>query len=193
MRKNVLIGQLSQLFRSDTTGLTEATAAVQSTQPRTLIVDSPEFNDGEAMARDFSAEGRGLFPTIGWSGVPAACKTMVLVIEDPDAPRPEPFVHGIVYNIPPDLTELLEDSIGKNGASQSLIARGLLLGKNSNDQPAYKPPTPPSGSGPHHYHFQLFALDTKLTFSEAPDLAAIRKAIDNHVLACGELVGTYEC
>jgi Raf kinase inhibitor-like YbhB/YbcL family protein len=181
MRKNVLIGRLGQSMASS--------SAVQSAA---LLVDSPEFQDGQAIPRDFTADASNLFPTIGWSGVPPRAQTLVMVIEDPDAPLDSPFVHGIFYNIPPDLIELREDSISVDGIAPQLTARGVMAGKNSRGNPSYTPPSPPVDGGPHHYHFQLFAIDETLTFNEAPEVEDIKMAIDNHVIACGEIVGVYQ-
>lgn len=77
-------------------------------------------------------------------------------------------------------------------STERLAKVGVHMGTNSRFEPAYMAPSPLPGHGPHHYHFQLIALDTLLEFDKVPSLADIKAAIEGHVLAAGELVGTNE-
>jgi Raf kinase inhibitor-like YbhB/YbcL family protein len=123
-----------------------------------------------------------------WSGAPDGAVGMVLVVEDPDAPSPEPLVHLVAWDLPPDLAELPEGELASPGHP------GLdeALGPNSYRRTGWLPPDPPSGHGPHLYVFQIFALDRKLDFDRPPRLKAVAQAMSGHVLAKGVLTGTYE-
>ena len=119
-------------------------------------------------------------------------KSLILVVEDPDAPIPTPFIHGIFYNIPSDLHELSEQAVKTEGIAAILIDQGAQMGTNTVSRPVYMPPALPLGHGPHHYHFQLIALDHVLAFTKVPTLTDVKEAIEGHVIAFGELVGIYE-
>ena len=120
------------------------------------------------------------------------CESLLLVVEDPDAPKPMPFVHLIMYDIPPQTTSLPEGTIINGQLSEQSYDLGLKLGTNTLFKPEYMAPSPPPGHGPHRYHFQLIALDLELSYSQAPTLIEIKADIEHHVLAFGELVGIYE-
>jgi Raf kinase inhibitor-like YbhB/YbcL family protein len=97
---------------------------------------------------------------------------------DPDAADAHPFVHWIAWNIPGSAHALPEGGLS-----------GLVQGRNSLGKSGYFGPHPPSGT--HHYHFQVFALDGPLNLAADADFAKLTVAIKGHVLAQGELVGTY--
>lgn len=191
MRIMELLGQALRSVRSDESKLIEAMPAVAA-QSNTISIKSPVFEDGASIPKTYTADGASVFPTLHWKGVPRESKSLLLVIEDPDAPRPMPFVHGIFYNVPPLLEELPEIAVDPAGITERLAKVGVHMGTNSRFEPAYMAPSPPPGHGPHHYHFQLIALDTLLEFDDVPGIADIKAAIEGHVLAAGELVGTYE-
>ncbi len=191
MRILELIGLSLRPFHSDPSKLTENSSEI-SAQPKTLQLQSPIFSDGGNIPKDFSIDGTRIFPTIAWGAVPAACKSLLLIIEDPDAPKPTPFVHGIFYNIPATVNSIPESAVLKGGISEELLSQGIRMGNNTMSKAAYMPPAPPPGHGPHHYHFQLIALDTMLDFPGVPTLADVKKEIENHTLAYGEITGIYE-
>lgn len=154
----------------------------------TVALSSPAFEDGGSIPPRYTADGEGLSPPLAWRGLPAGAAAVALLVEDPDAPAPEPLVHLLAWDLPPDLAELPEGefrSPGHTGLDEN-------LGKNSFLGAGWLPPDPPTGHGPHLYVFQLFALDTPLTFDGHPGRGAFLKAIEGHVLAKGMLVGTYE-
>jgi len=191
MRILELLGRALRPIRSDETKLTEAMPAFTS-RPAIISVSSSVFEPGASIPAEYSADGAGLFPTISWTGVPHNCASLLLIIEDPDAPKPTPFVHGIFFNIPPSEIDLPTSAVTSDGLSGEFSSRGVKMGTNSMSKPAYMPPTPPPGHGPHRYHFQLIALDTTLSFADPPSLSEIKSAIEDHILAYGELVGIYE-
>ena len=147
---------------------------------RTLDVTSSFFSDGGTLPLSFTASGAGVAPPIAWTNVPDGARSLVVLCEDPDAPSPNAFVHWLVYSLP-----VLARSIG---ASPS---RGRE-GKNSMARTGYAPAAPPPGHGVHHYHFQVFALDTVLELGEGAGRTAVLDAMRDHVLAWGEIVATFE-
>jgi hypothetical protein len=114
---------------------------------------------------------------------------LALIVEDPDAPRAEPWVHWVLYKIPADVRTLAE---GIPPSPAPAVPRGALQGKSSWGTDGYRGPAPPRGHGTHHYHFRLYALDAPLAAAQGLDKAGLLEAMKGHVLAEAELVGTYE-
>jgi hypothetical protein len=135
-----------------------------------------------------SAYGDNLSPPLRWTPVEGA-RDYALILEDPDAPTARPFVHWLIWNIPADITTLPE---GVAAEPHPPALSGALQGRNGAGSVGYHGPQPPAGSGVHHYHFQIFALDGPLDLGPGADIAALTRAMDGHVLADGELIGTYE-
>jgi Raf kinase inhibitor-like YbhB/YbcL family protein len=130
----------------------------------------------------------GISPEITWNGVDGA-RSYALVMEDPDATTVKPFVHWVAWNIPPDTTALPE---GLQEQPRLTAMHGLLQGRTSRGSVGYFGPRPPVGDPPHHYHFQVFALDTTLDVPPGAERDKVIAAMQGHVLAAGELVGTYQ-
>jgi Raf kinase inhibitor-like YbhB/YbcL family protein len=124
-------------------------------------------------------------PTLAWNGVPNDAKTLVLIVKDPDAPQGT-FIHWVVYNLPGTLTGL-----DANVPPTEKLANGGLQVANGLGQIGYLGPCPPPGSAPHHYHFELSALDTALDLRPGATAAEVEKAAQGHVIATGELLGTF--
>lgn len=191
MRLLEIIGQALRPIRSGDEHLIESSSPVTH-KPHTIVVSSSAFADKAVIPKEYTADGVGLFPPLQWSGVPAGCESLLLVVEDPDAPKPMPFIHLIMYDIPPDSTSLPEGTIIKTQLSEQSYNVGLKLGANSLFKSEWMPPTPPPGHGLHHYHFQLIALNLELSYEQSPTLIEIKADIEKHVMAYGELVGVYE-
>lgn len=134
------------------------------------------------------ATGKSSPPPLAWSGVPVGSKSLVLIVDDPDAPDPaapkRTWVHWVLYNIPPGVTELPE------GVSARSLPKGTLPGLNDWQRTGYGGPCPPIGR--HRYFHKLYALDIVLPRLDTPDKARVEKAMRGHILAQAELVGTYE-
>ncbi len=109
-------------------------------------------------------------------------------MDDPDAPGAEPFVHWLIYNIPPTRT-MFPDSLPSSATLPD--AGGALQGRNSTGKIGYFGPRPPRTHPPHHYHFKLYALDTTLPLDSGADKAALLRAMQGHILAETEIIGTY--
>ena len=154
-----------------------------------LTVQSSAFSDQGAIPKKHTCEGRDLSPPLSWSGVPAVAKTLALIVDDPDAPSPEPWVHWVLYKIPANLREIPE---GIPPARSVTKPSGLLQGKNSWGGVGWRGPSPPRGHGVHHYHFKLYALDVPMPDKAGLEKRALLEAMKGHVLGEVEIVGTYQ-
>ncbi len=146
-----------------------------------LSLSSKWFANGGKLPTRCSIDGEGVPPPLTWSDPPPRTRAFALICEDPDAPAPAPFVHWLVYGIAPGARSL-DTTLGVDARE----------GKNSKLQTGFTPAAPPPGHGVHHYHFQLFALDAPLGLAPGEGRAALLDAMEGHILAFGELVGTYE-
>jgi Raf kinase inhibitor-like YbhB/YbcL family protein len=147
---------------------------------------SPAFANGARLPVRFTADGEGVSPPLFWTHLPAGTARLALIVEDPDAPAPQPLVHAIVWDLPLD-GDLKEGAIrpdGDGGADGD-------VGRNSFFSEGWLPPDPPTGHGVHHFAFQLFALSEGPDVAGTPGRAAIVKAMAGRVLAAGLLTGTY--
>ncbi len=156
--------------------------------PDLIVLESAAFEDGGSIPARYTADGDKVSPPLSWRCPIAGAAGLVLIVEDPDAPSPEPFLHLLAWDLPPDLGEMPE------GQLKSPHHEGLdeVLGRNSYLQAAWLPPDPPTGHGPHLYVFQIFAVDRKLDFASPPRRAQVVEAMKRHVVAKGLLIGTYE-
>jgi Raf kinase inhibitor-like YbhB/YbcL family protein len=150
----------------------------------TIEVKSPEFEAGQEIPFRYSADGQNISPPITWSNLPRETKSIALLVEDPDAPLPQPFVHWIAFNIDP-LTLSLHEGVPVEEKIK------LKQGKNSGLKIGWTGMAPPKGDTPHHYHFQVFALDEMLPLGNGIGRSALIKAMSGHVIARGELVGRF--
>lgn len=154
----------------------------------TLAVGSLAFGDHAPIPERYTADGEGLSPPLHWSGVPAGAASLVLLVEDADAPTPEPLVHAIVVDLPAG------DGAFGEGEMDSPRQDGgeAHEGRNSYLQKGWLPPDPPPGHGSHRYAFQLFALAAGDAFSGTPGRSDVLKAVQERGIASGLLIGTYE-
>lgn len=158
----------------------------------TIKITSPAFEEGQRIPKKYTGEGIDVSPPLQWLGVPEETKELVLICDDPDAPTPEPWVHWVLYKIPANVTRLKEDMPRKTRLTDP---PGTLQGKNSwpnNDQNiGYRGPMPPPRSGTHRYYFKLYALEAKLSAEAGMDKKSLMKDIEGHIIAEGQLMGTY--
>jgi Raf kinase inhibitor-like YbhB/YbcL family protein len=154
-----------------------------------IEVTSTAFKQGQTIPKRHTGEGEDLSPPLAWSGVPAAARELVLVVDDPDAPGGT-WDHWVLYGIPADRTSLPE-GVGKQ--PQPREPAGAAQGPNSWGETdlGYRGPMPPPGHGTHHYHFHLYALDAPLKLPPGVNKSQLLKKIQGHVLAEGELMGVY--
>lgn len=152
-----------------------------------IAVTSRAFGGGGAIPFEYSAFGGNASPDLAWSKAPEGAKSYVILMEDPDAAKPKPYVHWIAYNIPPTVTAL---RAGMPTDQRLEDPKGVLQGVNSSGASGYFGPKPPD-SKTHSYHFQVFALDTTLDLLPGADRKTVLDAMAGHVLAKGELVGEF--
>ena len=173
--------------------------AVSETHTKTkLTVTSPAFTSGQPIPKEFTADGRNVNPPLQWTPGPAGTKQYVIIVEDPDVKQSPPFVHWIVADLSPSVTSLTP-GVEIPGAAVSAAFTGNPADarpaasqlKNSKNLNQYVGPEPPPNQL-HHYHFEVFALDHPLNLPRTAEKTAVENAMRGHVLAEGELVGTYE-
>ncbi|HXH04018.1 MAG TPA: YbhB/YbcL family Raf kinase inhibitor-like protein [Candidatus Competibacteraceae bacterium] len=154
----------------------------------TLTLSSQAFTHGGPIPSRYTCDGNDVSPPLAWAGVPDGAKSLVLIVDDPDAPDPAAprmtWVHWVLYNIPPSASGL-----GEGIAAKDLPA-GTLAGLNDWQRTGYGGPCPPIGR--HRYFHKLYALDVMLPDLGRPTKAALEKAMKGHVLAQAELIGTYQ-
>lgn len=152
-----------------------------------MTITSTAFShEGEIPAR-YTCEGQDVSPALAWSGLPAGTKSLVLIVDDPDAPDPAAprmtWVHWVLYNLPPTATGLPE------AVQARALPAGTREGLNDWKRTGWGGPCPPIGR--HRYFFKLYALDTVLPDLGAATKARVEEAMKDHVLARAELIGTY--
>jgi len=155
-----------------------------------IQLTSDAFEPGGTIPTKYTDDGRNVSPPLKWGGVPAGTRELVLIVDDPDAPRAEPFVHWVLYKIPGDAPAIPEAAPSRRKDADWV--RGAKQGENSRHDIGYFGPSPPRGHGTHHYHFHLYALDKPLEVEGGLDNKALIAAMSGHVLDEGELIGTYE-
>lgn len=153
---------------------------------KTIQVSSTSFQSEQEMPVEFSCKGASTAPAIEWANAPNGAKSFALIAMDWDAPSPRlrlfPVVHWILYNIPPDMTEIPQRSDNVDFARKKIVP-----GLNIAGQLGYMAPCPPLGT--HHYEFRVYALDVDPLQPASNDRAGVMKAMEGHVLRYGELVG----
>jgi Raf kinase inhibitor-like YbhB/YbcL family protein len=153
-----------------------------------LRIQCPAFTPAAPIPAEFTGDGVDCSPPLTFSGVPPRAQQLALIVEDPDAPTPEPWVHWVLYRLPADVTSLPRN-IRRSRELQDF--HHACQGKNSWNQIGYRGPAPPRGHGVHHYHFMLYALDTKLDLPAGATKAELQHAMAGHVLASDDYIGTY--
>lgn len=139
---------------------------------------SSAFENNTALPSKYTCEGEGINPPLSFLEIPELTKSLVLIVDDPDAPI-QTFIHWILYNIDPKTNEIKENSI-----LQSALRGKTSIENNLN----YFAPCPPSGT--HRYFFRLYALDTMLDL-ENPDAIELEEKMKEHILDKAELIGLY--
>ncbi len=157
--------------------------------PESFTLTSPAFAPGGTLPERFRGHllGGNLSPALEWSTPPAAAEELVLLVEDPDAPRATPPVHLLTIGIDPAL-----GAIPEGGLAQPSPLRGVRHGRGALGHRGWFGPMPPRGHGPHDYAFQLFAIDTVLSLPGSFRLADVLAAVAGHVVARARLDGFYE-
>ncbi len=165
--------------------LAAAAVAPDASGAGALKISSTAVAPGAPIPPENTCAGVNLSPPLSWSDAPAGTKSFALIVADPDAPSGV-FYHWVAYNLPASSTGLPAAV-----APTSEMADGGTQGVNSFGATGYKGPCPPHGK-PHHYHFRLFALDSKLNLRTGADATELKAAMKGHTLSSADLVGTFE-
>lgn len=151
-----------------------------------LSITSSAFTNSGAIPKRYTCEGQDISPPLSWSGVPAGAKSLVLIVDDPDAPDPAAprmtWVHWLLYNLP----------VSSNGLPEAVksLPAGALEGVNDAQCTGYSGPCPPIGR--HHYYHKLYALNVLLPDLHKPTKKILEQAINGHVMAYAQLIGCYQ-
>jgi len=162
--------------------------SAEGVKSMTLVLESPDFNQLGDIPKKFTCQGDDISPALNWSGVPPQTKSLVLIVDDPDAPDPAKpkmtWVHWILYNIPPAVSGLPEAVATGN------LPAGTGQGQNDWKRTGYGGPCPPIGK--HRYFHKLYALDIELPDLNQPNKSKLEAAMAGHILEHAELIGTYQ-
>jgi len=151
-----------------------------------LMVTSPVFSSGEQLDNKYTQNGENMSPPIGWSKGPTGTRSYVILTEDSGVNRHDPVFHWVVYNVPSTVTSLPEHM-----STGTTLEDGGMQGLNVRKTAGFLGPKPPAGQT-HPYHFEVFALNTKLDLDPAKaDRNAVVDAMKGHVLAEGDIVAEY--
>ena len=148
-----------------------------------IELKSTAFDEGGMIPKLYTCDGRDVSPPLHWPGVPEGSKSLALIADDPDAPMGT-WVHWVLFNLPADTTDLPEGV-----PADEELPDGARQGTSDFGRPGYGGPCPPSGS--HRYFFKVYALDALLDLPASTTKEQLVHAMEGHVLARGELMGTY--
>lgn len=173
-----LLAVVPAIAIADPPSLSNKTPVPMSPSKLELAVTSTAFKANEAIPPEYTCDGGSTTPPLAWSTVPKDTKSIAVFVDDTDAPKGS-FTHWLITGISPLTTSL---------ASGGGVPSGAVAANNSKGEPGYTGPCPPSGR--HRYFFHVFALDT--TIAKPATKQEFLKLIDGHVLADGQLMGTYQ-
>jgi Raf kinase inhibitor-like YbhB/YbcL family protein len=180
--------RMNALFVTALLGCLVAAGGADKPNPQKVMnlqITSTAFSEGQPIPAKYSCEGSDISPPLQWTNAPANTKNFALIADDPDAPVGT-WVHWVLYDLPPNTAGLPEDV-----AKTQFIAGNAKQGLNSWPRLGYGGPCPPPGK-PHRYFFKLYALDTMLDFKPGATKKDVEAAMKGHILAEGQLMGTYQ-
>lgn len=148
-----------------------------------MELKSAAFSQGQAIPARYTCDGKDVSPLLTWTEGPRGTRSFALIADDPDAPTGT-WVHWVIYNLPPATRQIPEGV-----PADERLPDGTIQGKTDFGRTGYGGPCPPSGT--HRYFFRLFALDTALSLPPASTAKQLKKAMQGHILAEAEVMGTY--
>ena len=154
-------------------------------EPTTITLTSPAFQEGQAIPEAYTRDAEDTSPPLAWTDPPEGTQSFALICDDPDAPRGT-WVHWVLYDLPATVSELPEDL-----AKSQYVAGGAKQGLNDFRHLGYGGPCPPPGK-PHRYFFKLYALDSLLELKPGLTKKDLERAMEKHLLAQAQLMGTYQ-
>ena len=152
-----------------------------------FTIHSPAFNHEANIPMQYTCDGADRSPALSWSGTPPGTKTFALICDDPDAPTAQPWVHWVIYNIPPGTTSLAEGY-----PTTAKLQDGSVQGISDFKKGGYGGPCPPPGHGVHRYFFKLYALDAPINLDPGATKTQLETAMKGHIVAQTMLMGRYE-
>jgi Raf kinase inhibitor-like YbhB/YbcL family protein len=161
----------------------DTAVAMMGDSAMAITITSTAFDEGGMIPKRFTCDDADVSPALSWTGVPDTAKSLVLICDDPDAPR-KTWVHWVIYNMPPGV-----DSLSEAVPKDTVLANGGVQGTTDFGRIGYGGPCPPGGT--HRYYFKLYALDTMLELSGKVTKLTVVEAMEGHVLAEGVLMGRY--
>jgi Raf kinase inhibitor-like YbhB/YbcL family protein len=180
----VWIGGLA-LWLAACAGSLSAPTVTEEDVPMSIQLTSSAFAEGAEIPVQYTCDGKNASPPLTWSDVPAGVKSFALIADDPDAPGGT-WVHWVLYDLPPDATQLPEDT-----PATQMLSNGAKHGVNDFRKLGFGGPCPPKGT-PHRYFFKLYALDAQLQMKPGATKQDVLRAMQGHILAEGQLMGTYK-
>jgi hypothetical protein len=165
------------------------TATPTETTAGALSLTSPAFSDGGTIPERFTCAGANVSPRLDVSGVHEDATSLALLVDDPDAPTAEPFVHWLLWNVPVD-RKTIPEGVEQGDTVDALD--GARQGTNSAGQVGYAGPCPPTEDGAHTYRFDLVALDSRLDVDPGANRDALESGMNGHVLASARLTGEFD-
>ena len=158
--------------------LIASTARAKIPKEANMNLTSPDFSEGENIPERSTCDGKDISPTLKIDGIPKGAKSLVLIVDDPDAPGGN-FTHWLIWNIVPDLTEIVANKLPAHA----------VQGVNDFGKSKYSGPCPPAGV--HRYYFRLYALDTTLTLPQTSKRKVVDSAMGGHIIGEATLMGRY--
>jgi Raf kinase inhibitor-like YbhB/YbcL family protein len=150
-----------------------------------LQLNSSSFKNSGPIPQEYTCDGQNRAPQLSWRGAPDDTKSFAVIVDDPDAPSEQPWVHWVIFNIPPTTTRL-DQSLGRD----RILPDGIQ-GSNTSKKIGYDSFCPPPGKL-HHYHVKLYALDTTLDLEGGATKDELLSSMRGHILDQAEIVGTYQ-
>jgi hypothetical protein len=181
---------VGQILRNVRPGLAALATSRLALPTQGMALSSPAFEDGGTLPDRYTQDGESLFPPLYWDHVPPEAKSLMLLVEDADAPFPRPLVHALLHSIPPGLSGIPEGGVAIRQLRQSPL--GFKAGRNSVARAGWMAPSPIPGHGPHRYAFQLLAVDTMPSFASPPGRGALLRALRPNLIAAARLIGVYQ-
>jgi Raf kinase inhibitor-like YbhB/YbcL family protein len=160
-------------------------SAIDEDATMTIALSSTAFKEGDKIPVKYTCDGQDISPALIWDEPPQPTEAFVLIVDDPDAPGGV-FTHWILFNIPANIHQF-----GEGVPTQEQLENGTLQGRNDFGRISYGGPCPPSGS-PHRYRFTIYALDQHLNLEPGASENQVVNAMQEHILAQGQLTGTYQ-
>lgn len=168
-------------------GIVNVQAGSDRRDTMSLTLTSPAFEHEGNIPAEYTCDGKDISPELNWTGIPDEARSLVLIVDDPDAPDPAApkmtWVHWVLYNLP-----ISSIGLGK-GIRDGDLPVGTLQGLNDWKREGYGGPCPPKGR--HRYFHKLYALDTVLPDLSRPTKAKVEEAMAGHVVEEAVLMGTY--